>query len=152
MEIEMKYLAIITASITIGTFLYILFVDNRNKNSLSDSQSKKLRIVMAALAAICIISIVTYVEEQRSALDRTQHIVHIKWVTDEIHNVLDAHSMTFDQLYDELYFVNYSDLNEALTNMIKGGSLGHKNLDVRDDKGGVYKVKAFYHRQSEQGR
>jgi uncharacterized membrane protein len=129
-----KYFSIISLIISISSFLTML---------LAKDTKKKVVLAVAASVALTIISVVTYVDADR-------HARHIKRVMADITEVLESRSMTFDQLYSELFFTSHYDLNEALGNMTRERTVWFRNLEVHDKKGERYFVKGFYCRATKQ--
>lgn len=127
-----KYLAAISLAISVGSFFAVL---------IAKGEKKKVLVAIVALVALIVISTLTYIDVQR-------HDHHIKYVSGEIIEILGTNSKTFDQLYEELYFTSVSDLNEALGILITNGNVGHKILEVDDNRGEKYRVKCFYQRSN----
>lgn len=127
-----KYFSIIGLAISVSSFIAML---------LSENTKKKIVLAVVATVALTAISVVTYVDADR-------HTRTIRRVTADITDVLDSKSMSFDQLYSELYFTSQADLNEALGDMIAERTIWFKNLELHDEKGEKYFVKGFYCRKN----
>jgi hypothetical protein len=123
-----KYFSLIGLVISISGFVTML---------LSNDTKRKVLLAVAATVALTALSVMTYVDADR-------HTRQIKRVTADITDLLNSRSMTFDQLYSELYFTSQADLNEALGHLIAERSVWFKNLELRDPGGGTYFVKGFY--------
>ncbi|HHT9114639.1 MAG TPA: hypothetical protein ACFYD0_15130 [Candidatus Wunengus sp. YC65] len=125
-----KYLSILSLAVSIGSFIAVLF---------AKGEKKKFLVTIVALVFFIVSSTLSYIDAQR-------HENHIKYVATEITEILGKNSKTFDQLYEEAYFTSVSDLNEALGSLIRNGDVGHKILEVGDDRGEKYRVRGFYQR------
>lgn len=120
-------LAVISLAIAIGGFIPIFFMHDRKK---------EIALTMV-LATLIVLSGITYIRGH-------QHQQRVKSVSVEIVEKLGVDCRTFDQLYEQLYYPDFLILSEALENLIKDGQVGHKILEVRDDRGENYRVKVYY--------
>lgn len=89
------------------------------------------------LTALIAISVILFIRNG-------QHEKQVEIVSNEIVDKIGTTSKTFDQLFEELYYPDFTVLSEALDNLIKNGKVGHKILEVHNDTGELFRVRGFY--------
>jgi uncharacterized membrane protein (UPF0182 family) len=121
------FLGIMSVAISIGGFITI-FLKQERKREVA------LVVVLTVLVAI---SVILFIRDG-------QHEKQVEIVSNEIVDKIGTTSKTFDQLFEELYYPDFTVLSEALDNLIKNGKVEHKILEVRNDIGELYRVRGFY--------
>lgn len=71
------------------------------------------------------------------------HQTLINNAKNKITEKLKNHVWTFDQLYNELHYIPYPIVSEALFRAVQEGAIGHKILEFRSDEG-MQQVKGYY--------
>jgi len=126
MTIE-TFLSISSFAISLGGLVPIFFFKDRKREVA-------LAVVIAALIATSGV-----------ALYRAyQHDQMIGRVQQEIITKLSNNTWTFDRLYDELHYVPYPVVNEALFRAVDGGIIGHRVIEFRANDGSMLQVKGYY--------
>jgi predicted MFS family arabinose efflux permease len=101
-----------------------------------DNDRKKI-IIVAVLVVFFTTSIVAFVKAE-------QHQDRVAFVSQQIQEKIGTGIMTFDQLYQQIFFPDLADLSEAMDNLIKKNIVGQKILQMRDDQGAFYSVRVYY--------
>ena len=130
MSIELM-LTIISFAISIGGLVPV-FTKKEKKAII-------YAMVISALIAVSAISLwATY-----------QHNKNISEVEEEIIKKISNKTLTFDQIYEEVYFKSFSLVNEALFNGVKEQSIGDSLISLRGDDNSMIKVRVYYVRQKQ---
>ena len=126
MPIE-TFLSIASFAIAVGGLVPIFFFKDRKREIA-------LAVIVAALVAT-----------SEVALYRAyQHDQLIGRVQEDIIAKLYRNTWTFDQLYEELHYVPFPVVNEALFHLVERRVVGHRIIEFRGDDGSMLKVKGYY--------
>lgn len=98
---------------------------------------RKKIVIVVVLVIIITSSALTFIRT-------VQYGKQIELVSNEIVEKIGPTSKTFDQLFEELYYPDFSILSEALDNLINEGKVGHRILEVHNDIGESFRVRGFY--------
>lgn len=120
-------LAIGSFAISFGGLVGILIVRDK---------TKEISIVVV-IAALVILSSIALCQDY-------QHRQRVATVSKAIMEELGQEVKAFDQLYETLYYVEFTIVNEALNELVNTGKVGHKVLELRDDLGARFRVRGYY--------
>ncbi|MBW1739037.1 MAG: hypothetical protein JRJ69_16220 [Deltaproteobacteria bacterium] len=130
MTIE-TFLAIASFAISIGGLIPVFFLRDRQKEL-------SLAVVIALLVATT--GVVLYRHYQHEQL--------INRVENEIIGKLSHNTWTVDQLYQELHYVPFPVVNEALFRGVENGVIGHRVIEFRASDGSFLHVRGYYAKSS----
>jgi hypothetical protein len=60
------------------------------------------------------------------------------------HDQLSHNTWTFDQLYEELHYVPFPVVNEALFRLVEKRMVGHRIIEFRGNDGSMLRVRGYY--------
>ena len=126
MSIEV-FLSIAGFALSLGGLVSILFVEDRKKEVA-------LAVVVAALVATSGVALYRLY----------QHDQLIGRVEEEIVSKLSHNTWTFDQIYEELHYVPFPVVNEALFRAVESGAIGHRLIEFRGSDGSLLQVRGYY--------
>jgi NADH:ubiquinone oxidoreductase subunit 5 (subunit L)/multisubunit Na+/H+ antiporter MnhA subunit len=122
------FLAIASFAISVGGLIPVFFFKNRRKEVA-------LAVVIALLVAMT--GVALYRHHQYNQL--------ISQVENEIIDKLSSNTWTFDQLYQELHYVPFQVVNEALFHAVEKGVIGYRLIEFRSTTdGSTQQVRAYY--------
>jgi len=126
MSIE-TFLSIASFAISLGGLVPVFFLTDRRREVA-------LAVVIAALVAT-----------SGAALYRNyQHDHLLGRVQEDIIAKLSHNTWTFDHLYEELHYVPFPVVNEALFRLVERRVVGHKIIEVRGSDGSMLRVRGYY--------
>jgi len=127
-----SYLAIFSLALAIAGLVPILFPSTR---------VRLWTVTAAALSLVVLIGIYQAYEEysERKA---------VRTVEEEIRGLLTKNEkgMTFEQIYENLYYPNFSTANAAIDGLVGEGRVLNDKIEVADKDGVKYVVRRFYRR------
>lgn len=121
------YLAIASLAISVGGLVPVFFLRDRRK---------EISIAIVIAAMICLSAVVVYQQNVHKGM--------VECVSADVREKLRPEIQTFDQLYESLYYVEFTILNEALDHLVNSGIVDHRILVLRGDDGKTYRVKGYF--------
>ncbi len=93
-----------------------------------------LAVVVAALAAMSSVALYRHYQHGR-LISRVENEMIVK---------LSHHTWTFDQIYEELHYVPFPVVNEALFHAVEKGTIGHRLIEFRNNDGSLLQARGYY--------
>lgn len=131
MEIE-TFLSIASFAISVGGLVSVLIIKNHRKEIV-------LAVVVSALVVTS--SFTLYRIHQHDQL--------ISRVEREIIERLSYNTWTFDHIYEELHYVPFNVVNEALFLATEKGTINHKVIEFRNNDGTLLRTRGYYVKDNE---
>ena len=120
-------LAIAAFAISLGGLVSVLLVESHRKEVA-------LAVVVAALVATSGVALYRLY----------QHDQLISRVQEDIVAELSRGTRTFDQLYEELLYVPFPVVSEALFRAVESGAVDHRIIEFRGSEGSLLHVRGYY--------
>ena len=120
------WLQVVSLAVAIGG-LAIFFIDPEDKKKLA-------KIIISSLITLTLVILIL------SFL----HYQGVSRVSQDILVLLGKETMTFDQIYQKLWFVEIPIVNEALEKLVESGKIGHRLVQVKDKYGIDYLVLVYF--------
>jgi hypothetical protein len=104
----------------------------------------RIRIWTATAAALSLVVLVGIYQTYQEYTENQSVLA----VREEIWGLLTQHEkgLTFEQIYDNLYYRSFPVVNTALDSLIEEGRLLNEKNEVADQEGTKYVVRKFYRR------
>lgn len=109
------------------------------------SGPKKETLIITVIAFLVLLSGITLWE--RSLYNR-----RVEGVATEIVKIIGNEIMTFDQVHEALYKVDFAVANEAIDKLIGNNRLGYRLLELRDDFGNRFRTRGYFVREISEGK
>ena len=126
MSIE-TLISVLSFAISIGGFVAIFVVENRKKE-----------IIFVVIISVLVVT---------SGIALYQHISYRQYIArveKEIITKLANNTWTFNQIYEEVLYKQFSVVNEALFNAVQKGKIGHTLMEFRSHENLLLQVRGYY--------